>query len=540
MAGIGDWVRGFACVLVLLGCGREAIAERSACDDLSAGDLVITEVHANPDGSDADGEYIEFFNATKAPLTLDGLTISTSRTDGVGPKSHRFIGGLVEAERYIAVGNAPIESMPAYLQYSYGASLGPLRNSDATLLLRCGEMLLDQVRYERTVDGRALEFDGRLAPDHELNDDEHHWCAAPTGISEISEGNFGTPGTRNSPCAFETEMEGLCLEEGSSRTIRAPDPGEVRITEWMANPEGPDADFEWVEALFEVETDLNGLELGPAPDALKLVIDQEDCFPVDAGARVVFGASPAAAPRVDAELSFSLGNSAPRAIVAAFGEVVLDRVDYDGTVEGVAWQIDVNDQVCGARSGDEYLDGNFGTPGELNRLCPPVLGPGMCLDAGTPRSIVHPSPGDVAISEWMANPSSVGNREGEWIELRFSVAVDLNGLVLSDLASGATTVEAEDCLRVDAGTHIVFARNANPLENGGVESVDAVLSLSLNNNDEAIELSVEGRVLDSVTYARSEPGVATQVDDFGLICTATRSYGDGDLGTPGSANPRCV
>ena len=98
MAGIGDWVRGFACVLVLLGCGREAIAERSACDDLSAGDLVITEVHANPDGSDADGEYIEFFNATKAPLTLDGLTISTSRTDGVGPKSHRFIGGLVEAE----------------------------------------------------------------------------------------------------------------------------------------------------------------------------------------------------------------------------------------------------------------------------------------------------------------------------------------------------------------------------------------------------------------------------------------------------------
>jgi hypothetical protein len=240
---------------------------------------------------------------------------------------------------------------------------------------------------------------------------------------------------------------------------------------------------------------------------LKVVVDHEDCFPVGAGTRVVFGASPAAAPRVDAELDFSLGNSGERIIVAGVAGVVLDRVDYDGTVEGIAWQIDPSGDVCLARPQDEYLEKNFGTPGDANPSCPPVLGPGMCFDSGGPRDIVSPGPDDASITEWMANPSSVGNREGEWVEVRLDAAVDLNGLVLSDL--------------------------------GGIEGVDADLSLSLNNSDEAIALSIGGQILDRVTYDRSTAGVATQVDELGNLCEAVHAYGDGDLGTPGSANPRC-
>ena len=321
MAGVLNWVRGCACGLLLIGCGREAVADAGACEGVAPGDLVITEVHANPDGSDGDGEYIELFNATESPLTLDGLTLLASRADGASPKSHRLIGGSVASEDYVVMGNAPAESMPAHIQYSYGTGLGSLRNSDAVLSVRCGDMLIDQVRYDRTVDGRALELDGSLAPDHELNDDQGHWCAAPEGTDEVSEGNFGTPGASNSRCELAAPTEGLCLDAGSRRAIRAPSPGDLGITEWMANPEGADADFEWVEASFSVDADLNGFQLGPAPDALKVIVDQEECFPVDAGARVVFGASPAAAPRVDAELTFSLGNSGPRAIVAALDGV---------------------------------------------------------------------------------------------------------------------------------------------------------------------------------------------------------------------------
>jgi hypothetical protein len=525
-------------VLVLSGCGREAVVGATFCDDLHPGDLVVTEVHANPDGSDGEGEYIELFNRTGSLLALDGLTLAASRSDGASPKSHRFFGASIDSESYFVVGNAPADSMPAHLDYSYGRTLGSLRNSDAVVSIRCGEVLIDQVSYERTFDGRALELDGRLAPDHELNDEAGNWCATPEGVSEVSAGNFGTPGSANSPCEV-IWLEGTCLDGGAVRAVHMPAPGEVQITEWMANPQGADADLEWVEALFIADADLNGFQLGSAPDALNVVVDQEDCFPVGAGTRVVFGASPAAAPRVDAELKLSLGNSGARSIVAGVDGVVLDRVDYDGTVEGIAWLVDPSGEICLALPQEEYLAGNFGTPGDANPSCPPVLGRGMCFDGGAPRDIVSPQPGEARITEWMANPSAVGNREGEWVEVRFDAAIDLNGVVLSDLAS-STTVESEDCLRVKAGAHLVFARNANPAENGGIEGIDVDLSLSLNNDNEAITLSSGDQVLDTVMYERSKVGVATQVDAFGNVCDAVHAYGDGDLGTPGSANPWCA
>jgi hypothetical protein len=539
MACVSSWVRVGACAFALIGCGREAIVEAGGCEKYAPGDLVITEVHANPAGSDGDGEYIELFNATGSSLSLEGLTLEAGRADGTNSKSHRFTGGSADEDAYIVVGNASAESMPAHVHYSYGQALGSLRNSDGAMSIRCGEMVIDRVQYERTFDGRALELDGLFSPDHELNDDLSHWCATPEGVDEVWNANFGTPGSSNSPCEVAMPAEGLCLEAGIGRRVRVPAPGEVRITEWMPNPAGVDADFEWVEARFDTASDLNGFQLGPAPDALKVVIDQEDCFRVDAGTWVVFGASSAAAPRVDADLGFSLGNSGPTSIVAGIDGVVLDRVDYDDADEGIAWQVDPYDEVCRAVPGDEYFEGNFGTPGHANPRCPAVLGPGMCFDEGTARDILSPGPGDATITEWMANPSSVGNREGEWVEVHFGTAGDLNGLVLSDLTSSASTVEDEDCLAVAAGAHVVFARNVNPEENGGIDDVGAELSLSLNNSDETITLSVDGRVLDSVTYARSKPGVATQVDEIGQVCDAANAYGDGDLGTPGAANPRC-
>jgi hypothetical protein len=163
----------------------------------------------------------------------------------------------------------------------------------------------------------------------------------------------------------------------------------------------------------------------------------------------------------------------------------------------------------------------------------------MCFDDGAPRDIVSPQPGDAHIVEWMANPSAVGNREGEWVEVRFDAAVDLNGLMLSDLTSSTTSVESKDCLSVSPGAHVIFARNANPAVNGGIDGVDRELSLSLNNGDETITLSIDDQVLDAVTYEHSNTGVATQVDELGKVCDAVHAYGDGDLGTPGSANPWC-
>jgi hypothetical protein len=384
--------------------------------------------------------------------------------------------------------------------------------------------------YERTSDGRALELDGRLTPDHRANDDPGAWCTSADDADALGAGGLGTPGRRNSACDEGKPADG-CTQDGARREIVTPSTGDVRIEEWMANPEGLDAELEWVELYVSRAVDLNGFQLGPAPEELSLVVGSDACFPVDAGARVVFGASPAAAPRVDADLPFSLRNSGEHSIVAAVEGVVLDRVDYVDAVEGVSWQRDESGELC--------LAASVSTPGEPNPSCAPMLGEGQCLDGGVPRDIVRPRAGRARISEWLASPNAVDDRAGEWVEVRFDDAVDLNGLTLSDRGASSPSFEGMACHSVAAGAHIVWARELNPELNGGVASAAAELGISLNNRDEDIVLSVDGEVIDAVSYTRSEPGVATQVDSSGLTCAATLEYGDGDLGTPGQPNPAC-
>ena len=321
-----------------------------------------------------------------------------------------------------------------------------------------------------------------------------------------------------------------CIDVDGRREARPARPGTVRITEWMANPEGRDNEFEWVEVWFAEDTDLQGLELGPSLDGAETVAEGEMCVPVDAGSWVVFGASPAAAPRVDAELGFSLGNSGSRAIVVARDGVVLDRVDYDGAVEGLATQVDADGTRC---------DAVMASPGAPNPLCQAVLGAGECFDEGIARAVDGPEVGEASISEWMADPDAVDNRHGEWVEVRFETAIDLNGLTLSDRSGASTMVESEDCIEVAAGAHLVFARELDPSENGGIAVAARPLSFSLNNGDETISLFVDGEELDVVSYESSASGVAIQVDELGQRCAAMAPYGAGDLGTPGAANPSC-
>ena len=536
-----DWVRGCACLaLVIGGCGRDPVATGAGCEEALPGDVVITEIQANPDGSDGNGEYIELFNASGTLLELQGLTMVSSREDGTGASEHRFGESQVGADVYFVLGNVPPESLPAHVNYGYGNTLGSLRNSEAALSIQCGESVIDRVGYASTRDGRALELDGRLVPDDESNDDPGHWCFAPDTASEVFPGNFGTPGAPNSACE-EAPTEGTCSEGGTRRAINLPTSSEVQITEWMANPDGPDGELEWVELLFIEAADLNGVRLGAQGDSLGMPVREEVCFPVDAGTRVVFGASPAAAPRVDAELDFSLGNTGKRSIVIAVEDTLLDRVDYVGSEEGVAWQVDPDGVVClvDAVADYEYRDANFGTPGEPNPECPPVLEEGMCFDGSAPRPIRSPSAAQVQITEWMANPSMTGNRDGEWVEVRFAAAVDLNRLVWSDLTGASTSIEREECVSVAAGAFVVFGRNPNGDENGGLPFVDAELGVSLNNADETISIGIDGEVLDSVSYEESYLGVATQIDEWGFVCKAIAPYGDGDLGTPGAPNRPC-
>ncbi len=352
-------------------------------------------------------------------------------------------------------------------------------------------------------------------------------AAAGSGCGEPITG----PGKPLDGAADPVPSEPTCLDGDRRREANPPPAGSVRVSEWMANPEGRDTDLEWVELWISDAADLRGLELGPSPDALAPVVDDDSCFPVDAGSWVVFGASPAAAPRVDAELPFSLGNSGSRSIIVAVDGVVIDRVDYEGADEDVVGRIDTEGRRC---------HGGEATPGVANPPCPVVLEAGECLDEGTPRAVKPPALGEAWISEWMADPASVDNRSGEWVEVRLDTASDLNGLTLSDRSGSSTVVESDACLSVDPGTHILFARELDSSKNGGLEGALRPLGISLNNRDETIRLEADGKELDLVTYESAERGVAMQVDELGSRCAAVDSYGEGDLGTPGAANPPCL
>ncbi|MEM7436362.1 MAG: hypothetical protein AAF436_14475 [Myxococcota bacterium] len=521
---------------LVCGCGGDPLPGDPGCD-VAEGDFVLTEVLANPDGADGTNEYVEIHNPGSTGRSLRGVVLASSRDDGTGRVEHRFGDIDVAGGAYFVVGNADADQLPDHVDYSYGSGLGNLRNATAKLSLWCGQRLIDAVSYQSTRDGYALILDGEVLPNSDRNDDVAEWCEALDAIQGFA-GNSGSPGMANASC--DGAPVATTCADSNGVSLASPVVGDAVITEWMANPRGLDADLEWVEVTFTSTVDVSGVRLGTGFDDLG-ASPFTGCSPVDAGTTVVFGASPGAAPRVDATLNVSLGNVGPRGIVLAADDEVVDQVDYDGAPEGRAWQVDASGLLCLAPMGPdyEYAEGNAGSPGLPNPTCPPALGPGMCFDDGVPRDIRPPVAGSVQVIEWMASPVSSENRTGEWVEVFVGSDADLNGLTWSDLTGPSDPLESTTCIHVAAGTLLVFARSDDPALNGGLPFVDYVLPISLNNGNESISLELGGTPLDSVTYDKSEPGTATQFDGFGVRCLASTSYGAGDFGTPGAPNPLC-
>jgi hypothetical protein len=167
------------------------------------------------------------------------------------------------------------------------------------------------------------------------------------------------------------------------------------------------------------------------------------------------------------------------------------------------------------------------------------------MDGDTLRPTVAPQMGDVTITEFMANPDAVSDSNGEWFEIHFAQAADLNGLQLGKVADPALmideTVGGTDCISVAADTYVVFARNTDTATNGGLPTTDIVdTNISLTNSSGSLFVAYDNVLFDTVEYSTSQAaGVSTQIDDVGTTCAATTAYGDGDLGTPGAANPLC-
>jgi len=178
----------------------------------------------------------------------------------------------------------------------------------------------------------------------------------------------------------------------------------------------------------------------------------------------------------------------------------------------------------------------------------PCTAPEVCVD-GVCMGASAPTPGDVVVTEFHPNPAIVSDEAGEWLELHntAAVAVDLGGCELADQGSDDHTIAGS--LVIEAGGYAVLGRS--DAGNGGVVLDYAYGGdISLGNDGDELIVRCAGVVVDELVYLPSWPydnGAAAQLDpaagaandDVMQWCEATATYGDGDLGTPGTANNPC-
>ncbi|RKG67558.1 lamin tail domain-containing protein [Corallococcus sp. CA054B] len=531
--------------------------EPAACDALVPGDLVITEYLNDPAGADTGKEYVELHNPTGQTVDLLGVTLFTARDEAAQERVYTFTTGLpVDAGAFVVLGDVREDALPEHVDQTYGDALGALGNSAGLLGLRCGTRMLDSVVLEAPAkSGSARTQDGLS-----------RWCDAP-----------GSPGSANAPCPEVADggvtSRATCLPPGAvgPREVQSPRPGELIITEVMANPRGDDTVGEWLEVRATVPVDLNGLTVGTDTSGTRL--ESERCLSLAAGESALLARRRepevnGGLPEPLATFSVDLRNAGGVVAVRA-GGVLIDSALYGPAQDGVATQVsapltvdaknnDVTASWCAAT--EAYGDrGNLGTPGRTNRACTGTdagTAQAGCIDrtTGQPRALRAPTVGSLVLTEFMADPAAVPDAQGEWVEVLALREVDLNGVTLAN-ESGSSVLESPLCLSMKAGSFAVLARGDDASLNGGLPMVLGTFAFGLGNGAGAhvLKLSAQGTVLDSVAFTNAaSPGVSSQLDArvrdatgndaAGAFCPtpAGVTYGVGDRGTPGRENRTCA
>jgi hypothetical protein len=178
-----------------------------------------------------------------------------------------------------------------------------------------------------------------------------------------------------------------------------------------------------------------------------------------------------------------------------------------------------------------------------------AAGSGGSGGSETVVSVTAAARGDLVVSEIMCNGYGPVDDLGRWFELHntTATALDLQGLTLS---SDLTEYTIDSSWIVPAQGYVVFAQFAGGAASGVTR--DHSLALSIDDERDFIRLEVPGeqglpRVLDQMSYFENSPhfpaaslSLVGPPGSIGSVCAAGTRYGTGRLGTPGSANGRCL
>jgi hypothetical protein len=548
------------------------------CVAPEAGDLVITEVTANPFDEDI-GEWFEIYvTASGAGKHLNGIDVVV---DG---KSR----GIID-------GNACIPLVPeSYLtvagtEFPFGADqvaadvvLPSLKvpNKEAVMALFAGDMLLDEATYDEKSDGISWQLSGAYL-DSESNDSILNWCftstedttALPHGNGDVS---YATPGAANEVCPLVCG-DGQCIAGDFCIPIFPVVAGDVTVTEVMANPHD-EATGEWFEVRFTQNVKgkhLNGLSIfvdGTQKGELEgaagmcivasaneyLAIAKSASFLADQGIENVVEVSKLGLKNDSVELSLKNGDEV---IVASTYDEKSDGISYQLNI----YEIDAPDAAenwCYTPATEEFLfagdegKGSYGTPGQPNTGCPLICKDDECELDGMCSKIATVPLGSLVITEVMSDP---GGGKGEWFEVLVTAEADgkhLNGLevFVDNSSKGIVSNESNKCLVASGGDRLVVGKKldifATPYP---VKANLLVPSLALKNGEFELRLEAGGSKIDAATYDNKVSGVSYQLSGLFNDAVANDSTTNwcftpdtpdfevesGSYGSPGEANPEC-
>jgi hypothetical protein len=153
----------------------------------------------------------------------------------------------------------------------------------------------------------------------------------------------------------------------------------------------------------------------------------------------------------------------------------------------------------------------------------------------------------------MQNPNEVADADGEYFEVYNPTeeSFDLNGLVIKD--NGDDSHPISSSILIAPTSYVVLCRNDNTTENGGLTCDYEYSGFILGNEDDEVIIMSGETVIDGVYYdgvnfpnptgtsMNLDPDTfdAVSNDDGANWCESTNIFGDGDKGTPGTANDEC-
>lgn len=346
------------------------------------GELVITELMANPAGPDAGAEWFEIANASDRTVGLGGLGLTAG--SAARPRSHRIledVAPVLAPGAHLAIGNAPLGTVTA----GYAWPEMTLPNTGGFIEIHCADQAVDAVVFgpegiPLPPEGRAVQRCGaaRTNPSGPMHPDAP-WCPADAGSTPYDAlGNRGTPGAPNVPCP----LQGHCLDGDTARPIRTPAPGDAAF--WEIYPDLPGADdpwAEWVEIRVFRAFDLAGLVLEHATSTgtRTFPIPQSHCLPVDGDSIQVLGGTSdpdrnggiAGMVAAFPTRGLTLYNSAATLALKTVDGLEIARAAHGAPRAGIAIGLDPSGSTwCDQRSSDHF-DG-IGTPGLPNDPCPEV------------------------------------------------------------------------------------------------------------------------------------------------------------------------